>query len=352
MADTQPLDVGGAAEKILSLMEPPPEEQVEPEAQTSEQVEETEGAQETASDDSEQESEQQAESESTEEDEDIQTFDELADHLGVDIDYLKKLKVRTKADGVEKEATIERLLTEFQIDQNATRKSQELAESRKAFEAESQAQKEQLQGQLNQAAQLTQFLESELTKDVEAIDWNTLRQEDPAEFAAKKQEVAERVSQLQQIKQGTSNLSRQSLIEAGRKEMEANIKRLPEVISEWSDTEVQKKEMPELREYLLSNYSFNPEQIDGKVVDGQIESYGLINADTIAIARKAMLYDRLMKESKPKKEKLKKLPKLGAGKPRAKDEINTEARKAKRARLKKTGRVEDAESVLKEMFGG
>jgi len=343
--------VGGAAGKILSLIDPEEPVETAVEEEPSEQVEETEGAPEGDSEQPEKASDT-PEDESTES-ESIQTLSELADHNEVDIDYLKSLKVQTKVDGVEGETTIDNLIREFQLGQNATRKSQEVAEQRKAFEAEAQKQAEQLQGQLQQAAQLTQFLESELTKEVEGVDWNTLRQDDPAEFAAKKQELNERAQMLAQIKQGAQGLSRDQFIERGQKEMADNIKRLPEVIPEWSDTETQKKEMAELHDYLLSNYSYTKEQIEGKMgADGKPEVYGLMHADTISIGRKAMLYDRLAKEAKPKKEKLKKLPKMGSGKPKAKDEINAEVSKSRRARLKKSNRIEDAASVLKDMFGG
>jgi len=64
-----------------------------------------------------------------------------------------------------------------------------------------------------------------------------------------------------------------------------------------------------------------------------------------------MEFDKLTKKVAPKKKAVKKVPKVQkSGRGTSKEETATEALKAKRARLRKSGRQDDAASLFYDML--
>ena len=64
-----------------------------------------------------------------------------------------------------------------------------------------------------------------------------------------------------------------------------------------------------------------------------------------------MEFDKLTKKVAPKKKAVKKVPKVQkAGRGKSKEDTATEALKAKRTRLRKTGKQQDAASLFYDML--
>ena len=104
-----------------------------------------------------------------------------------------------------------------------------------------------------------------------------------------------------------------------------------------------------MRSY-LKEQGFQDWEIDGKIENGGIVHPGIIDHRAVMIARKAWLYDQSSKTAEPKKAKLKSLPKVGAGRPKQKDEVKQEKREEVRGMLRKTGTVEDAAKAIRLMM--
>ena len=76
----------------------------------------------------------------------------------------------------------------------------------------------------------------------------------------------------------------------------------------------------------------------------------LIDARSVDVLHKAMLYDNLL-TAKINQKKAKVVPKMQKpGIPTTKNEVNSEKVKQTRARLKRTGRVDDAALAIKSLI--
>ena len=111
--------------------------------------------------------------------------------------------VKVKVDGEEVEVTLDELKSGYSRTKDYTRKTQELAEQRKAFEAEATAIREerqvygQLLNQLHQQIQASQGQEP---------DWEYLRQTDPIEYSLQWAEWSRKQTQRQAIEQEQQRL--------------------------------------------------------------------------------------------------------------------------------------------------
>lgn len=270
------------------------------------------------------------------------SFDGLAEAIGVDTDKLKGLKVRVKIDGQESSVPLAEVLKSYQLEGHVNRKSMELAEQRKAFEAEATAKQTELQTRLQQADSLLSNVEQGLLAQFNAINWDDLRQNDPAEFAAKRQEFAEQYQRVQAAKQ-------QVLIEAQRMQTEHKQKmqnQLQETLK--SEHTALLNKLPEWKDETKA-------KAEKDAIRGYLESAGFANEElsnisdhrAILIARKAMLYDQMQGKKPELTKKVINLPKVqkpGATKTNA--EMKAEKQAELRARLRKSGDTKDLAKLL------
>lgn len=300
------------------------------ESQTTEQSSETETPKEPV----------ESESEPKEETEDIELdADVFASALGLedsalDITDEGEIKFKTKIDGKENAVTLAELLKGYQLEGHVTQKSQKLSEDRRVFEQERDAQMTELKSALGQATELLKLSEEGLIAEYN-IDWNALRTENPAEFAAKRQEFQERYTQIQNAKAATQQqqqmLTEQQLTELYQKESVALLDKIPT----WSDEKVRNQEWENVETYLQS-MGYPKEEI-ASVLDHR----------AIAIARDAMLYRQQKDKIDIAKKKVVKKPKvMKPGKGKAPQEEKSEVTKQKLSKLKKTGSTDDLTAVI------
>lgn len=336
------LSVDAAAEQLSGILSPPekkPAQEAQPESEApAPEVEQTEG-------DEAQESAQEA----TEAEQELafQSLQELAEALEVPLDdLLGKVKAKVKIAGSEKDVTLAELRDGYQMESDYRKKTSELSEQRKAFEAERERLAQDITVRMNEAAQMSQFLEQQLMAEYNAVNWNELRQTDPAEFAARKQEYNERYMQIQQVKQGVA-LEIQRQQEEVHQKTQAEMRdllqkeqaRLVEKIPEFADETKAKQLKTEMREF-LRGHGFTDAEING-VVDHR----------HVLMIRDAMKYRDLQSKKPAVTNKVKDAPKLlKPGSKPSKDSQNSEARRELLARLKKSGRAEDAAALIKNMI--
>ena len=185
---TQGTGISGAAQQFEAMMaagdsanQPAPnEERTTPEADEAE-VLASDTTEETPSDAPEGEDEGAVEEEATAEEEAPQQTDPL-DQI-----------VTVKVDGKEQEVTLREALNGYSRTADYSRKTMELAEQRKAMQAEFQAVQEERQ----QYAQLLTALSGQLQSLQPAEpDWETLYREDPLEYVRQKDLYRERQEKL------------------------------------------------------------------------------------------------------------------------------------------------------------
>jgi len=318
-----PEDVEKTTQKVTN-QEIEPEQEVPAEAPQEEEVEEQDEA---------------PEEESVEEEHWFpESIDQLADALDVDVDALKAIKVKTKVDGVESDVPLGEVIKNYQINKSLTERSEALAHMRKAFESEIGTFSQQRDAQLAQWNTWNQILEQRLPEQVGAVDWEQLRQDDPAEYAARRQEFMERIGEIEAMKQGLAQQAQQQNQErllAYQQVLQQNQAKLPELIPEYSDSEFMKKDMNEVKQYLLSS-GFDEAEV-GSVYD----------ARHVAVARKAMLYDQMQKKVEPKQKLMKDKPRFI--KPSARQTPEESSKNTERKKLslaKKTQSIDAWASVM------
>jgi len=332
----------GAADRIASLMAgelsvdvPPSDQEETPTSEVSaEPAEESEAA-----------------SEPTEETtgESITTFSELAEHLGVEESFLETLIIPTKVNGEERKATVKDLIQTYQKGSSADLKLMDLAEQRKAFESEANHAKEALQNEWGRIQSLNAELQNLLSGDEES-QLSELRHSDPAEYAARMAERQTRLERARRVQTEMQKTQSEKILNEYQHRVNSERNRLLQAIPEWQDDKTAERENVELRSYLKAQ-GLEDWEIDGKFENGMLIHPGIIDHRAIVMARKAMQFDASRKGSEGKAKKLKSLPKVGAGRPKGRTEVNMDKVRAQREKLKKSGSMDDAASAILSMIG-
>lgn len=161
-----------------------------------------------------------------------------------------------------------------------TRKTQELAEIRKALNERTQ----KLDTYVTQGEALIGTLAQEFQAEFQGINWGELAANDPAQYVQKRHAFDERqrklalaVGQLQQAKQQQAATEAESNQQRIFEEQKRLIERLPE----WKDAKKAAAEAAKVREYLTKS-GYGPDEVNG-VTDHR----------AVILARKAMLYDEM-----------------------------------------------------------
>jgi len=300
-------------EAVEEIKEAENTEEETPEGQVEEEVEE----------------EVSAESEESEEEE----FEVVAE---------EDLKYTIKVDGKEYEVGIDELKSGYQRQADYTRKSQALAEQRKETE-QIQSERQQLGQERQMYANGLQMLREQQTaklQDFDTVDWETLKQEDPYAYMIKKDEyrdAQERVNNVAQQQQQVQNEQMQQAQQAKTHFIRQEYTRLVEALPEWENKDSTIKE--DVRKY-AAEVGFLPDEINQ-----------LADHRSVLVIKKAMEFDKLTKKVAPKKKAVKKVPKVQkAGRGTSKEDTAAEALKAKRTRLRKSGKQQDAASLFYDML--
>ena len=252
------------------------------------------------------------------------------------------LKYTIKVDGEEFEVGIDELKSGYQRQADYTRKSQALAEQRKETE-NIQSERQQLEQERQMYANGLQMLQEQQTaklQDFDKVDWETMKEEDPYQYMLKKDEyrdAQERVNNAAQ-QQVLIQQEQQAAVQQARGEfIQQEYARLVAALPEWNDKDSTIKK--DIQEYATS-VGFKPEEISQ-----------LADHRSVLVIKKAMEFDKLTKKVAPKKKAVKKVPKVQkAGRGTSKEDTAAEALKAKRTRLRKSGKQDDAASLFYDML--
>lgn len=246
-------------------------------------------------------------------------------------------KFKTKIDGQEIEVTLEEALKGYSRTQDYTRKTQELAERRKAFESESEA----VRAERVQMAQYLRALEQAVDEVTpKEPDWDKVRQDHPAEFSrlwAEWHQGEKERQQLRAQREAAEAQVQKDFAEKHQRHMEAERQAFVEAVPEWKDEAVRKAEKTRMVEY-AKGLGFTAEQLS------QVD-----NHKVLLMLRKSMLWD----EAQAKKPALAlKIEKVRTATPGAANVTRPPVSEQTRAlqRLAKTGKGNDLASVFMTML--
>lgn len=245
-----------------------------------------------------------------------------------------------KAAGEEKEVTLDELMQGYQLGADYTKKTQEVAEQRKAVEAEQQAIQEAKQVR-DTYAQRLQAIEQFLTGNQDSPeDLAAMKENDPIGYAVKVAELTEKKEQLAQVKAEQDRLAQQQQAEQQQqmaKFVQQEATKLSQVLPEFSDPTKGEQIRNEIRNYGKS-VGFSDQEL-ANVYDSR----------HVLMLHKAMQYDKLQKSKPAVTKKVSKAPKMVKSGTKVK-EGNSDIRKKQMQKLKQTGRAADAAALFENFI--
>jgi hypothetical protein len=162
------------------------------------------------------------------------SLNEYLEKTGLEAASFYELPVSVKVDGQESQVKLADLLKGHQQEADYTRKTQALAEQRKAWEQQETQAKQAVTQHLERAQALGNLAHQQLLAEFQAVDWNGLRAQRPDEWAAKNLEFNQRAQAIQQHLAQVDGQRQQLLAQQLPQERE----RLLNAIPEWRDPTV------------------------------------------------------------------------------------------------------------------
>ncbi|BAQ16919.1 hypothetical protein [Methyloceanibacter caenitepidi] len=234
----------------------------------------------------------------------ISTSAQLVEHLEADPEWFEGLKVPVKVNGEQAEASIGDLVKSYQIGEAAERRLEDAKAKAQSITEDAAEKSKQVEATYAVAAKMLETLEDELDRDIKAIDWDKLREEDSAEYAAKKADVAERKDRLNTVKQQAAESYQETLKQANddriaalKQHAQTEHAALLEAIPEWKDAEKAKAGKVQVIKY-LSDMGFSENELAN-----------IVNHRVLVMARNSMLFEESQKKVSTAKKRVAKVPK-------------------------------------------
>lgn len=249
-------------------------------------------------------------------------------------------KFRVKAAGEEREVTLDELIKSYQLGTDYTKKSQAVAEERKAVEADRQAIQE-AKALRDQYAQRLEIMEQMLRPQDETENLAYLKETDPIGYSVKVAEMVERDKQLNAVRAERERIAQQQ-----EQERQQNLQRM----------------VAEESQKLVAAVPEFADPTKGEALRKDIRSFGkslgfsdqelasVYDSRAVLTLYKAMQYDKLMASKPEVTKKVAQAPKvMKPGVAQSRDTGSEELKKLK-ARAKQSGRVADAASVFERFI--
>lgn len=242
-----------------------------------------------------------------------------------------------KVDGEEFEVDLDELRNGYQRQSDYTKKSQSVAEMRKAYEANLQSVQQERDQYQQVLANMENYQNLELKKYQE-LDWASLKEDDPVEYMEKRiefQDAKDKVNQVRQEQMAVQQKTQQEVYQNIQHKVQEEAELLATALPEYSDPSSNLK--TELRDFAI-NMGFSEQDVNG-ITDHKV----------VLVLHKAMLQERANSSTS---SKVKKGPAkvIKAGVPVTKKQRVARDVQAKRDRLRKTGSVNDAANAFMDLI--
>ena len=241
-----------------------------------------------------------------------------------------------KVDGKEVEITLDELQSGYLKHSDYSKKTEELAGQRKSMLQQAQA----VQQERNQYAQALGQMQSEAGKQLneyKQIDWNQLREEDPMLFMQRRDEQRELEKSIEDSQRQQHHIAAQSQQYQTHKfnaDVETGRDHLLAIMPDWDD-----KVSKSVRDFGL-NEGFSSNELSG-----------ITDHRSMAVLRKAMMYDAIQKAQPAKKRVRAATPQyVKPGLSKSKGDVSAKKRSDKTKQLRKSGAVDDAASMIYDML--
>jgi len=262
---------------------------------------------------------------------------ELVDSEEVEEQPTRTFKV--KAAGEEREVTETELIEGYQLGADYTKKTQKLAEERKAVEAE-KAKIQEANKLRDQYAQRLQMMEQFLQQQNKGENLEVLKETDPIGYAVKVAEQAQREKQLAILQQEQQRIAQQQQAEQSERlqqHLAEESQKLTSLIPGYGDPKQGDQIRKDIREYAKS------------VGWSDQELASLYDSRAVLNLYHGMKYQQLQSKKPVIAKKVEAAPKMLKAGNSAPRNADMEQNKKLSQRLKQTGKVRDA-ALLFEKF--
>jgi hypothetical protein len=226
---------------------------------------------------------------------------------------------RIKASGEELDVTFDQLVQNFERGQDYYKKTQAVADQRKALDVEKadflKVQEEQKQILSAQIENLKQFV----SEQEQSIDWEELRDTDPSEYLRQKEKQEARVKALSEAQQNQEQelaVKRQELLNIESKKL------LDAMGESWQDEKARNKDLEGMYEFAYQQ-GISKDEVSN-----------ILDHRFWLILHKAMKFDELKKTGETVKQQVKSAPKTvksGRPQPRKQQKAAQDARQQLRS---------------------
>lgn len=234
------------------------------------------------------------------------------------------------------DVTLDQLLNAYQGEATLTNRSKEIANLEKQQQEHLQRLAEQSNQFAQQSATILEALKDKFVNPYDDAELKALREDDPAEYAARKQEINERENEFKQLVnqalgtvQNAGQVQNEEVQRQYQQYLQAEHEKTLKAIPDWG------KVAEKVADYSKNSLGFTDEEI-GQIADSRI----LIALHDSMTLRKG-------KEG-AKQKKVRTVPKVMKSGPRpSKDQVSIEAAEKARQRLKQSGSMDDAVAALR-----
>lgn len=248
-------------------------------------------------------------------------------------------------DGQEQEVNLEELTKGYSRQSDYTRKTEKLSQDRKSVEElknEYTRQNEEAKIKRDQYEKQLQVLSEQLRSSEQKVDLDRLYQEDPAEYVRAKAEQDRRKELIEQANQEQERIRSEKQQESEKvysQYLENEKQLLAQKLPIYADKEKGADFVKNLTNY-AKEIGYNDQEISM-----------LVDHRSVIMLANAYRYDKLKKANLKNKKVTKVSKVVSSSSPKIQDDSDVVKRmKSKKANLKKTGKVNDAVSVLREMY--
>jgi len=244
--------------------------------------------------------------------EDSMSFDESGNVTGF----------KTKVNGEEETVSAKDLIAGYQNNKHVTQKSQAHAETVKQFEVQREQVMQEYSSKLASVDALTQHFEAKLISEYDGVNWDALRVEDPAEYAAARHDFSMKANELQNIKAAIatdkSNVDKtnQEAMHAKQQEyLKSQYDQMIEKNPEWSDEKTRNAARDGFKSFVQEQYGFTDAEwdtvYDARLIELVKDAKKYRDGATVASKKRDVPVPKFQKSrGGPQKRKVSKLEKL------------------------------------------
>ena len=229
--------------------------------------------------------------------------------------------VNVKVDGKVSTIPLPDLIAGYQSNKSNTNKSKAIAEERKQLDTVKQQVIQEYSKKIQDAESLTKYLEESAIKDFQGIDWNSLRYQNPAEYAAlvadynlRTEEIGKIKGAIDTVKNEEGSKMNQEVQQRTQQFVQEQVAKVIDNNPQWADKKALKKGLEEIQTFIDERYGFSKEEFaaiqDARIIEVLKDAQKYHQGKTVATKKLEKKVPKFQKPTGNQGKTLSKLDKL------------------------------------------